>query len=185
MSIRWVDSPQPEPLELALVDQKGALRISNAAAFQINVDGQPRTLSFPIEPIMGLALDPTKGIVRDPLRLTARSTIDVYPGDAKLLDVAVKFVDATDVCYGWNNRSFSCSPKYRNSEWQIPIGNYLVEVLVRAAGEEARGIFRLVNASSLKDFRLESSTQDERKRVADSHARERERVRATKAMQTR
>lgn len=93
----------------------------------------------------------------DPVRLTITSPIDVYPGDAERLDVAARF-DDEDECYGWSNESYFSDPPWRNPDWRLPSGLYLVNVTVTSAGKKCTGIFRLINDVSQQDFRLEPAS---------------------------
>jgi hypothetical protein len=94
----------------------------------------------------------------DPLRLTHESRIDVYPGEAEseLLDIAGRF-DNDAECYGWNNETYFCSTPWRNPDWKLPPGRYLVKVVIRSSGQRCEGLFRLVNDVSRKDCRLEEA----------------------------
>jgi hypothetical protein len=83
------------------------------------------------------------------------SRIDVPPGETQRLDVAARF-DAEDECYGWNNESYFSDPIWRNPEWRLNAGRYLVKVTIISAGDKCIGLFRLINDVSRLDFRLEA-----------------------------
>jgi hypothetical protein len=92
-------------------------------------------------------------LISDPSRLTSR--IDVPPGEAQRLDVAARF-DVEEECYGWNNESYFSDPVWRNPEWRLNAGRYLVRVTIISAGEKCVSLFRLINDVSRQDFRLEN-----------------------------
>jgi hypothetical protein len=80
--------------------------------------------------------------------------IHVYPGEAELLDVAARF-DNDSECYGWSNASYFSNPLWRNPDWKLPQGRYLVKLSISSAGEKCTGVFRLINDVPRQDFRLE------------------------------
>lgn len=92
----------------------------------------------------------------DPLRITHDSRIDVYPGEGEgeLLDVAGRFENEQE-CYGWNNETYFCHTPWRNPDWRLPSGRYLVKVIIRSSGQKCQGVFRLINDVPRKDCRLE------------------------------
>src|SRR5438105_532818 len=57
-----------------------------------------------------------------------KPTVDVYPGDSELLDVAVR-VGGEVECYGWNGETFFYK-NWRNPNWQFDKGIFLVEATV-------------------------------------------------------
>jgi hypothetical protein len=83
--------------------------------------------------------------------------MDVYPGEFEILDVAVRLDDEED-CYGWKNESYFCIPPWRNPNWKLPRGRYLVSVEIASSGQKCVGLFRLINDVPGTDFRLEPST---------------------------
>lgn len=93
-------------------------------------------------------------------RLTVVSRIDLYPGETEILDIAVRVGD-DDECYGWNNETYFSTPRWRNPDWKLKSGQYLVTVAVVSSGQKCVGYFRLVNDVSRADFRLEPATQSE------------------------
>jgi hypothetical protein len=82
--------------------------------------------------------------------------IDVPPGEAQRLDVAARF-DAEDECYGWNNESYFSDPVWRNPDWRLNSGRYLVRVTIVSTGDKCVGLFRVINDVSRHDFRIENS----------------------------
>ncbi len=97
------------------------------------------------EPIpMILTLGHQQILITDPARFTLSPRVDIYPGESERLDVAAKF-DEDEFCYGWSNESYFSTPHWRNPNWELPPGRYLVKVVVVSAGEKCTGIFRLIN----------------------------------------
>jgi hypothetical protein len=90
----------------------------------------------------------------DPSRVTTR--IDVPPGESLHLDIAARF-DDEDECYGWNNDSYFSSPIWKNPDWRLSAGRYLVRVTIISAGDKCVGLFRLINDVPQHDFRIEAS----------------------------
>lgn len=93
------------------------------------------------------------GVLIDPLRMSLESRFDLYPGEATPIDVAVKF-DSEDDAYGWTNENYFSEPMWRNSDWRLPRGCYLVAVTVTASNARCKGLFRLLNNAGPSDFRL-------------------------------
>ncbi|GAB4374931.1 MAG: hypothetical protein Kow0042_19920 [Calditrichia bacterium] len=110
---------------------------------------------------MSIAIDNQRILVFDPSRFTLTPRIDVYPGESERLDVAAKFDDETE-CYGWSNESYFSEPAWRNPNWRLPTGRYLVKITIVSAGEKFSRIFRLVNDVPRQDFRIESALPDDK-----------------------
>lgn len=101
--------------------------------------------------------------ILDFARAATESRIDVYPGEEEVLDVAVRF-DGEAECYGWNNDSYLYN--WRNPNWKLPRGRYLVKVVITSSGRKCSGVFRLVNdVDSRTDFRLVRASHDDRAKV--------------------
>lgn len=90
--------------------------------------------------------------------------IDIHTGEKYLLDVAAKFEDE-DECYGWSTDNFFSVPEWRDPNWKLFRGRYLVKVTIESAGEKWIGIFRLINDVSQKDFRIENASKSEKKNI--------------------
>jgi hypothetical protein len=90
----------------------------------------------------------------DYARLTTGSRIDIQTGEGTALDIAARF-DNEDDCYGWNNDAYFVSTPWRNPNWKLVRGRYLVRVVVISAGQKFNFEARLVNDVSRSDFRLE------------------------------
>jgi hypothetical protein len=82
------------------------------------------------------------------------SRIDVYPGGSELLDVAAR-LDDDEEAFGWNNDTYFCPTPWRNPEWKLEKGRYLVKVTVNSSGQQCSQVFRLVNDVPRGDCRLE------------------------------
>jgi hypothetical protein len=84
-------------------------------------------------------------------------TIVVYPGESARLDIAVR-VNDDENSYGFNDEAFSCTPTWRNPNWKLSQGTYLVKVVVTSSGQQCARWFSLANsAPSRTAFRLESA----------------------------
>jgi hypothetical protein len=80
--------------------------------------------------------------------------MNIRAGDARLLDVAAHF-DNDQESYGWTNANYFSQPTWRNPEWRLPAGCYLVRVRVISDAANASKIFRLINDAGPASFRLE------------------------------
>lgn len=107
-------------------------------------------------PMQGMTSHGEQFQIFDLVRLSTESRIDVYPGESELLDIAVR-LDGDAECYGWNNDSYFCSPLWRNPNWKLDPGRYLVKVTITSSGQKCVGTFRLVNDAARSDFHLESA----------------------------
>lgn len=88
----------------------------------------------------------------------------MYPGEEEIFDVAARFDDEPD-CYGWNNDAYFF--EWRNPYWKLERGRYLVKVKIVSSGQKCVGIFRLLNELSCNEFRLESSTTQDRATIRE------------------
>jgi hypothetical protein len=80
--------------------------------------------------------------------------VDVYPGESELLDIAIRADDYAE-CYGWNNEAYFSSPVWRNPNWKLDRGRYLVRVIITSSGQKCIGWFSLENSVGRAAFRLE------------------------------
>jgi hypothetical protein len=99
--------------------------------------------------------------ILDLTRLTLESRIDIPPGETELLDIAVRADDDTE-CFGWNNEAYFLTPLWRNPNWRLDRGRYLVAVIITTSGQKFVAGFRLVNDVARADFRLEPITPKEK-----------------------
>ncbi len=84
------------------------------------------------------------GLLVDPERIMREPRVDIAPGEASELDVAVRF-DNESECYGWNMDSYKSTPPWRNPTWRLAAGRYLVRVQVFSGDQSCTGLFRLIN----------------------------------------
>lgn len=165
---------RPLPVAMRWMQRAAALYCRGEITFH-HLDGQA-VLDAPMpvrwvrspEPVASQVFDPAniaqpKFFIVDFSKPAAQSRIDVYPGEQELLDIAVRFEGEPD-CYGWNNESYVHN--WRNPQWKLPHGRYLVKVAVSSSGEKCVGIFRLVNDVEQQDgFRLLPSTAEDRAKI--------------------
>ena len=97
----------------------------------------------------------------DPRKFDHFSRVDVYPGESELLNIVSRFDDEED-CFGWSNESYYVEPIWRNQNWKLPKGRYLVNVTIVSSGEKCQGLFRLINDVGMLDFRLEKALPSDR-----------------------
>jgi len=105
----------------------------------------PMPIHLPDGQLFGLLVDPER-IMREP-------RVDIAPGEASELDVAVRF-DNESECYGWNMDSYKSTPPWRNPTWRLAAGRYLVRVQVFSGDQSCTGLFRLINDVPADAFRL-------------------------------
>lgn len=93
-------------------------------------------------------------LIVDPAKFSINTRMDIYPGESEVIDIAARFDDETE-CYGWSNENYFSNPIWRNPNWKLPSGRYLVRVVITTSGEKISEVFRLINDVSFEDFRLE------------------------------
>lgn len=110
---------------------------------------------------------PTKVVVGDqaylffnPSKIAFISRMDIYPGESERIDTVVKF-DDEDVCFGWSNDSYFTDPIWRNPDWRLVSGRYLIKVTITTSGEKKTEVFRLINDVPRSDFRLEPKMKND------------------------
>jgi hypothetical protein len=103
---------------------------------------------------ISLMVNDKQVLIIDPARLTLESRVDVPAGEAEVFDVAARF-DNEEECYGWSNESYFSDPVWRNPNWRLLEGRYLVSTTVVSAGQKVTKLFRLINDVPQRDFRLE------------------------------
>jgi hypothetical protein len=155
-------SNKPLPSIARWMQRSAALQCRGEITFHHLNDGQDvfgrgmsvRWTNFP-QPIANEILDLQGNVqfrIRDWVRAATASRVDVYPGEEQLLDVAVR-LDADIDCYGWSDESYFNG--WRNPNWKLPQGRYLVKVVVTSSGQKCVAVFRLINDVALRtDFRL-------------------------------
>jgi hypothetical protein len=95
-----------------------------------------------------------------------KPTVDVYPGETELLDVAVR-VDGEVECYGWNDETFFYE-KWRNPNLKFDKQIFLVEATITSSGKKRRDWFRVANDAAFQAFELQAPTPSERQAVEAS-----------------
>lgn len=101
------------------------------------------------------------GVLVDSERIFREPRIDIAPGESSNLDVAVRFDDESE-CYGWNMDSYRFG--WRNPNWRLDPGRYLVCVRVFSGDQSCTGLFRLLNDVPTNAFRLEPAIASDRVR---------------------
>ena len=82
-----------------------------------------------------------------------QNQVDIPAGENVALDIVFKYTNEVE-CYGWNNDVYS-HPGWRNPNWKLDKGRYIVEIRVKTEGREFTDIFWLINET---DFRIEPVT---------------------------
>ena len=117
------------------------------------------------EPVMLHVLaDGNVAQVFDPVRYDAAFRRDCFPGSEEIADVAAKF-DSDKECYGWSNETYLPGKGWRNQDYRLPQGRYLVRVTVRSSGENISKVFQLENSVGRQHFRLLEASTAERAKV--------------------
>ncbi len=91
-------------------------------------------------------------VILDPVRLSPELHRDIHSGQPETLDVAARFDNDTE-CYGWCNDNYFSRPVWRNPDWRMGNGRFLVKVTVNA-------------------FRLENAQQDDYKKISPKTPKE-------------
>jgi hypothetical protein len=125
----------------------------------------PLRFSDSVEPVpMQIQIGDQTGAIIDPLRFSLESRADLYPGQETPFDTAVKF-DGEPECYAWSNHNYFSRPLWKDPNWKLPPGRYLVSVRVISNSARCSGVFRLLNQGTPGDFRLEDATAEEWKKI--------------------
>jgi hypothetical protein len=166
--IRVLLHNRPMPKLFRWLGRTAAMQCSGEIQFHHASDGVPVfTKPMPIrwarsdEPLSLQVLTDGKVVqLFDPAKYNAAFRRDCYPGSKEPMDVAARFNDESE-CYGWSNETYLPNKGWRNDDWKLPVGRYLVKVEVHSAGETVVGVFKLENAASRKDFRLLAATKND------------------------
>jgi hypothetical protein len=164
--LRLILHNNPLPAFLHWMERNPALQCRGEITFH-HMDGQDvfgrsmtiRWASSP-QPVATQIID-LDGQVRFRIQDRGRATVDtmdVFPGEEEILDVAARF-DEEPECYGWNNDAYLFN--WRNPNWKLPAGRYLVRIVIRSSGQKCYGKFRLINDVGRMDFRLERTTPED------------------------
>lgn len=96
----------------------------------------------------------------DPAKYNSAFRRDCFPGSEELIDIVARY-DNEDECYGWCNDSYLPDKGWRNQDWKLPKGRYLIKVTVISSGDNVSDIFQLENSVTKQHFRLlKASEQD-------------------------
>jgi hypothetical protein len=164
---------KPLPTWLRWMSRNAALQCHSEVRFH-HLDGQdvfgrslgPRWGSAP-EPVpVQIVLGEQQGAFFDNDRFQRSQRADIYPGEDEELALAAR-MDADEDCWGWSNESYL--HKWRNPDWRLKPGRYLVSVSVFSAGEHAKGVVRLINDVGINDCRLEPSSKADKKRISGAN----------------
>lgn len=128
------------------VDAEGVAVFTRSLEARWSASAQPVPLEF--------RLGDLTAAISDPNRYNLASEIDVPAGEAESMGVVGRF-DGDSDCYGWTNESYFGETPWRNQNWRLPTGVYLVHVAVRASGEKCSNTFQLFNDGSVAEFRIE------------------------------
>ena len=170
---RWVNvsvTNRPVPRAFRWLSKNVALQCHGTITFH-HLDGQnifgramPIRWSSAPEPVaIPIQIGDQTGFMPNLDAMTMTPRIDIYPGETAAIAVAGRFDDDTD-CYGWSNASYFCKRFWRNEDWRLIPGRYLVKVTVVSASDKAEGYFRLINDVEQRgDFRLEPLRPIDRK----------------------
>jgi hypothetical protein len=172
LSLELTNKPIWKSLRFML--RAAALQCHGTITFHRLDDGQDifgrampiRWSSSPQPSATHVTIDNIEFSLYDPKSFSITSRMDIYPGETERLDVAARFDNETD-CFGWNNDSFFSDPQWRNQDWQLGEGSYLAKVVIVASAEKCEGIFRLINDVPQNAFRLEKSSEEDKKKIND------------------
>lgn len=138
--------------------------IDNGAA--LFVKPMPIRWSGSAEPVtLQVQQDGTVLQIFDPVRYDSAFRRDCFPGSEEIADVAAKFDDDRE-CYGWSNETYLPHKGWRNQDYRIPEGRYIVVFTVRTAGENKSEVFQLENSLGRQHFRLLPATPADRAKVS-------------------
>jgi len=101
----------------------------------------------------------------DPAKYNAAFRRNCYPGSKETIDVAARF-DAENDCYGWSNENYLPGRGWRNKDWKLPKGRYLVKVTVHSSGDKVSDVFKLENSVARQHFRLLEATDDDVRKLS-------------------
>lgn len=103
-------------------------------------------------------------VLFDARREALNARVDVYPGESTPLDVAARF-DTDGDAYAWSNQNYFSDPLWRDPNWKLPRGLYLVLLTVSSSGRKCQGLFRLHNDANVDDFRLDLANHEDYKSI--------------------
>lgn len=98
----------------------------------------------------------------DPVKYNAAFRRDCFPQTPELVDVVARH-DQDQDCYGWCNESYIKG--WRNPDFCLPPGRYLVRVTIMFSGDTTSEIFKLENSLTRSDFRLLPATDEDKDKL--------------------
>jgi hypothetical protein len=128
-----------------------------------NIFGRTMTIRWPDSPEptpLTFHFEGKKAAIVDPARITLEQRMDIFPAEAELIDVVCRF-DNDEECYGWNNESYFSEPLWKNPNWRLSKGRYLVRAIIFSSGQKCTELFRLINDVGIGDFRLEKALPED------------------------
>jgi hypothetical protein len=123
-------------------------------AMPVRWSGSDEPLSYQVLP------DGKVAQLFDPAKYNAAFRRDCFPGTRELIDVAARF-DNDEDCFGWSNESYLPGKGWRNPEFKLPKGRYLVKVTIHSSGDKVWGVFKLENSVAREHFRLLTASEEE------------------------
>jgi hypothetical protein len=165
--LRVVVANRAMPRLLRWLGRSTAQQCSGHISFHHLDDGAP-ILSKPMpirwaaseEPVSFQIVENQVVSMFDPAKYNAAFRRDCFPGIPEPADVVARF-DNEDDCYGWSNENYLPHKGWRNPEFKLPKGRYLVAVVIRSSGEDVSKILKLENSVGAQHFRLmEASAAD-------------------------
>ncbi|MBX5496673.1 MAG: hypothetical protein IRZ15_15165 [Bryobacteraceae bacterium] len=146
--LRWMSRSSASSCRATIdfLKEDGTNIFTRSMAARWSASPQPVPLQFRLGDNVAQILDVN--------RLNMASVIDVPPGESESMGVVGRFDENTD-CFGWSNESYFSNPPWRNPDWKLSIGRYLIRITVRASGEKCSELFWLINAPQIADVRLE------------------------------
>jgi hypothetical protein len=111
--------------------------------------------SWSTEPVPMIATLPSGQQISifDPVKLSPELHRNIHSGESERMDIAARF-DSDVECYGWCNDNYFSSPRWRNPDWRLDQGRYIVKVMITYSGESRIDLFRLINDVPISAFRL-------------------------------
>ncbi len=159
---------RPMPPLLKWLSREAALNCSAAVQFHHFSDGAPifktpmtARWSSSDEPLSyQIGNDGSVKPMFDIGKYNAGRVQNCFPGSKQLIDIAARF-DEDEECYGWSNDNYLPGRGWRNPDWKLGKGRFLVSLSVSSAGEQLIGYFVIENSAGRKDFRLMGAARPE------------------------
>lgn len=111
---------------------------------------------------------PETPLLFDPFKYNAGVWRNYFNGNRETIDVAARF-DSDDDCYGWCTENYLPEKGWRNADWRLPKGRYIVKVTVMSSGEKITNFFQVENFVAKKHFRLMMASQQDISKISWEH----------------